>query len=88
MTVPIISAQIVCNSLVQAGINGIMSFAPVVLTVPEHVAVNYVNLCNELEATSFTAMTKSKLKYFRVGVEVFYANCHVPLKAMTSLLRT
>ncbi len=63
LTVPIISAQIVCNSLVQEGINGIMSFAPVVLTVPEHVAVNYVNLCNELEATSFTALTKSKLKY-------------------------
>jgi redox-sensing transcriptional repressor len=57
ITVPAISAQLVCNNLVEAGITGIMSFVPIVLKVPPHVAVNNVNLCNELEATSYTAMT-------------------------------
>ena len=60
LTVPSISAQLVCNSLVEAGITAILSFAPVVLKVPKHVTVNNVNLCNELEATTFTAKFKSK----------------------------
>ena len=55
LAVPAISAQIVCNNLVDAGINAIMSFAPIVLKVPKHVSVNNVNLCNELEATTYTA---------------------------------
>lgn len=62
LTVPNISAQIVCDSLVQAGINAIMSFPPIVLKVPENVTVNYVNLCNELEAVAFTAKSKTNLK--------------------------
>ena len=62
LTVPNISAQIVCDSLVQAGINAIMSFPPIVLKVPDNVTVNYVNLCNELEATAFTAKSKINLK--------------------------
>ncbi len=55
LTVPVISAQIVCNELIEAGITGIMSFVPIVLKVPRHVTVNNINLCNELEATTYTA---------------------------------
>ena len=55
LTVPVISAQIVCNDLIEAGITGIMSFVPIVLKVPRHVTVNNINLCNELEATTYTA---------------------------------
>ena len=55
LTVPVISAQIVCNELIEAGITGIMSFVPIVLKIPRHVTVNNINLCNELEATTYTA---------------------------------
>ena len=55
LTVPAITAQIVCNDLVEAGITGIMSFAPIVLKVPKQISVNNINLCNELEATTYTA---------------------------------
>ena len=57
ITVPSLSAQVVCNNLIDAGITGIMSFVPIVLKVPPHVAVNNINLCNELEATSYSAKT-------------------------------
>ena len=53
LAVPSISAQLVCNELVAAGVKGIMSFAPVVLKVPDDVAINNVNLCNELESTVY-----------------------------------
>jgi redox-sensing transcriptional repressor len=59
ITVPFNSAQNVCDLLVNAGITGILNFAPSVLKVPKNVIVNYVNLCNELEATYYTAKTKT-----------------------------
>ncbi len=53
VTVPASSAQDVTNSLVQAGITGILNFAPIVLSVPEDVMVNNVNLAIELENLSY-----------------------------------
>ena len=53
ITVPATSAQEVANSLVQAGVTGILNFAPIVLQVPEDVMVNNVNLAIELENLSY-----------------------------------
>jgi len=53
LTVPAAAAQAVANQLVQAGITGILNFSPIVLTVPEEVMVNNVNLAIELENLSY-----------------------------------
>ena len=53
LTVPAEAAQEVTNLLVGAGIEGILNFAPIVLTVPEEVMVNNVNLAIELENLSY-----------------------------------
>jgi redox-sensing transcriptional repressor len=53
LTVPVAVAQEVANALVQAGISGILNFAPIVLSVPEEVTVNNVNLAIELENLSY-----------------------------------
>ena len=53
MTVPVEAAQAVANQLIQAGITGILNFSPSVLSVPEDVMVNSVNLAIELENLSY-----------------------------------
>ena len=53
LTVPAPAAQEVTNVLVSHGITGILNFAPIVLSVPEDVMVNNVNLAMELENLSF-----------------------------------
>jgi redox-sensing transcriptional repressor len=53
LTVPAATAQEVTNTLVQAGITGILNFAPIVLHVPEEVMINNVNLAIELENLSY-----------------------------------
>jgi redox-sensing transcriptional repressor len=53
LTVPASAAQEVANTLVQAGITGILNFAPIVLAVPEDVMVSNVNLAIELENLSY-----------------------------------
>jgi redox-sensing transcriptional repressor len=53
LTVPGTVAQEIANLLVQAGIEGILNFAPIVLQVPEEVMVNNVNLAIELENLSY-----------------------------------
>lgn len=53
LVVPSISAQEVCSKLVNAGIKGIMNFAPVILQAPDDVTVNNVNLCDELECIMY-----------------------------------
>ena len=55
LTVPAAAAQEAANSLIQAGITGILNFAPIVLSVPEAVMVNNVNLAIELENLSYFA---------------------------------
>jgi redox-sensing transcriptional repressor len=49
LAVPAAVAQEVANQLVEAGIMGILNFSPNVLSVPEEVMVNNVNLAIELE---------------------------------------
>ncbi|MBU6411085.1 MAG: redox-sensing transcriptional repressor Rex [Verrucomicrobiota bacterium] len=53
LTVPAAAAQEVANHLVAAGITGILNFAPIVISLPEEVMVNNVNLAIELENLSY-----------------------------------
>jgi len=53
LAVPEISAQDVCNELINHGIKGIVNFAPLLLKVPADVIVNNVNLCDELESVIY-----------------------------------
>lgn len=43
LTVPATAAQSVTDSLVEAGIQSILNYAPITLSVPEHVHVQYVD---------------------------------------------
>lgn len=53
VTVPASAAQEAANTLIDAGISGILNFAPIVLHVPDDVMVNNVNLAIELENLSY-----------------------------------
>jgi redox-sensing transcriptional repressor len=53
LSVPAAVAQEVANALVGCGITGILNFSPIVLTVPDDVMVNNVNLAIELENLSY-----------------------------------
>jgi redox-sensing transcriptional repressor len=46
-------AQEVCDQLVEAGVTGVLNFAPCVLTVPEGVMVRRVDLATELQILAF-----------------------------------
>ncbi|MBT3241616.1 MAG: redox-sensing transcriptional repressor Rex [Bacteroidetes bacterium] len=50
ITVPPVSAQEVCNNLIDKGIKGILNFAPIVLKAPKNIIVNNINLSTEIEA--------------------------------------
>ncbi len=62
MAVPAISAQEICNKLVNSGIKGIMNFAPIILQVPDDVIVNNINLCDEMESVIYTAVSSNELE--------------------------
>ena len=53
LTVPGTTAQAVANTLIEAGIQAILNFAPAVLQVPERVVVNNVDLAIQLENLSY-----------------------------------
>ena len=53
LAVPGVAAQEVTNQLVEAGIQAILNFSPLILQVPTHVVVNNVNLAIELENLSY-----------------------------------
>ena len=57
ITVPAAAAQAVTNMLIECGITGILNFSPIVLSVPEDVVVNNVNLAIELENLSYFIQT-------------------------------
>ena len=58
VAVPAASAQPVADALVAAGIEGILNFAPVTLTLPKHVRVVGVDLAIELEQLSFAVVNQ------------------------------
>lgn len=53
LAVPAAAAQEAANRLLEAGIAGILNFAPIVLDVPDTIAVNNVNLAIELENLAY-----------------------------------
>jgi redox-sensing transcriptional repressor len=53
LAVPAVVAQEVANTLIECGVMGILNFAPIVLSVPEEVMINNVNLAIELENLSY-----------------------------------
>ena len=53
LTVPGTAVQEVVNTLVAAGIQAVLNFAPIILQVPPHVVVNNVDLAIELENLSY-----------------------------------
>lgn len=58
IAVPATAAQRVADSLVAAGIDGILNFAPVTLNLPKHVHTVGVDLAIELEQLSFAVVSK------------------------------
>ena len=50
ITVPAAYAQEVCDRMINCGIEAIWNFAPVNLTVPEHILVQSINLAASLAA--------------------------------------
>lgn len=57
LSVPPTAAQEVANRLVEAGITGILNFAPVILITPDSVMLNNVNLAIELENLAYFIKT-------------------------------
>ena len=53
IAVPVESAQVVCNRLVESGVRAIVNFAPVRLEVPPSVRLRAVDLAIELESLAF-----------------------------------
>jgi redox-sensing transcriptional repressor len=60
LAVPVSAAQELADRAVQAGVRGILNFAPTRLRVPAGVPVTNVNLVIELEALSFALTRGSK----------------------------
>jgi redox-sensing transcriptional repressor len=56
---PAAGAQEVCDRLVAAGVSSILNFAPVVLSVPDHVAVRKVDMSIELQILAFHEQRKA-----------------------------
>jgi redox-sensing transcriptional repressor len=59
IAVPASSAQVVADSLVAVGVEGIMNFAPVTIALPEHVSQVGVDLAIELEQLSFSVVNRT-----------------------------
>jgi redox-sensing transcriptional repressor len=58
IAVPASTAQAAANQLVDAGVVGIVNFAPITLTLPEHVSRVGVDLAIELEQISFAVVNR------------------------------
>ncbi|MBP3964511.1 MULTISPECIES: redox-sensing transcriptional repressor Rex [Paenibacillus] len=53
ITVPAIEAQNVADKFVEAGVDGILNFAPTILRVQEHVRIHYANFTTELLSLAY-----------------------------------
>jgi redox-sensing transcriptional repressor len=59
LATPAAVAQEVCDRVVAAGVTSILNFAPVVLSVPQHVDLRKVDLAAELQILSFHESRKA-----------------------------
>lgn len=55
LALPAAVAQSVCDRVVAAGVHSILSFAPVALSVPEHVNLRKVDMATELQILAYHA---------------------------------
>ena len=55
LSVPADVAQELCDRLIESGITSILSFAPVVLQVPDHVQLRKVDMATELQILAYHA---------------------------------
>lgn len=62
IAVPFQVAQEVCNTLIAAGIKGILNFAPIILKVPENIIIDNINLSNKLEGIIYNIAGANNLK--------------------------
>ncbi|MBD3170507.1 MAG: redox-sensing transcriptional repressor Rex, partial [candidate division Zixibacteria bacterium] len=62
IAVPAASAQSIIDEVVDAGVRAILSFAPINLKIPSHVALRTVNMAIEMEHLSFH-LTNDNLYY-------------------------
>ncbi|GFR36923.1 redox-sensing transcriptional repressor Rex [Insulibacter thermoxylanivorax] len=53
ITVPASEAQNVADQLVEAGIEGILNFAPTIIKVPEHIRVHYADFTADLLSLAY-----------------------------------
>ena len=60
ITVPVSIAQEVSEKLVDAGVTGILNFAPKRLHVPDHVYVEHVDLTMSMEKVAYFVQSNSK----------------------------
>ena len=60
IAVPASAAQAVADRLVESGIQGILNFAPVTITVPPQVSLVGVDLAMELEQLSFSVLHRQR----------------------------
>lgn len=58
ITVPAAAAQAVAETLVAAGVEGVVNFAPVTITLPPHVSLVGVDLAIELEQITFAVVNR------------------------------
>ncbi|MHA7178086.1 redox-sensing transcriptional repressor Rex [Arthrobacter sp. Sr24] len=69
LALPAAVAQGVCDRVVAAGVRSILSFAPIPLTVPEHVNLRKVDMATELQILAYHAqrLQESGLEEDRTG---------------------
>lgn len=60
IAVPADAAQEVADRMVAAGVEGVLNFAPVMLSLPAHVGLVGVDLATELEQLSFTVANRAE----------------------------
>lgn len=60
IAVPAEACQDVADRLIEAGVHGLLNFAPAVLNVPSHVAVGAVDVAVQLEQLSFQLGTQER----------------------------
>jgi redox-sensing transcriptional repressor len=58
LAVPAVAAQDVADKLVEAGIDGVLNFAPVTINLPQQVRIVGVDLAIELEQLSFAVVNR------------------------------
>ena len=55
LALPAGAAQTMCDRVIEAGVHSILSFAPVMLQVPEHVNLRKVDMATELQILAYHA---------------------------------